>query len=273
MTEKLAIFAVDDVGSTRSANLAMVEAFTEGIATSCGVMVPCPWFRDAIALIREHRIPFGVHMVISCEYECYDFGPLTREPRLSRDGKGHVFGKSGYDYPANYADEVYAEIAAQVERVLDTGLTPTHLESHMANIPRWDGAFDDVCDQLWQRFGLPLLRTRGEKSPRPPGAEAMQIPWVTKGGLGGTTLAETKRQLRALLEACKPGLNWIGCHAAKMSPELLATGLGLEPDFAAIRDNDLRAVTDPEVRGWLDELGIRRVGVAEALAPAPAGHG
>lgn len=172
MTETLAIFAVDDVASTRSANAAMVEAFTRGIATSCGVMVPCPWFRDAIALIREHRIPFGIHMVISCEYERYDFGPLTREPRLSRDGKGYVFGKSGYDYPANYADEVYAEIVAQVERVLDTGLTPTHLESHMANIPRWDGAFDDVCDQLWERFRLPLLRSRGEKSPAGPAPRA-----------------------------------------------------------------------------------------------------
>jgi predicted glycoside hydrolase/deacetylase ChbG (UPF0249 family) len=264
-TAKQLVVTLDDVGSTHSANLAMVDCFTNGIATSCGLMVPCPWFEEAVTLIKRHDLPFGVHLVISCEYDHFTFGPLTRSPLLTRHGRGHVFDRSGYGFPASHADAVYAEAAAQVEFVLDHGLTPTHLESHMATIPRWDGAFDAVCDRLWERFRLPLLRARGEKSLNPPAAPGSGIPCVTHGGIGRPTLEENKRHLRTLLEACRPGINWISSHPARMSEELRATAVGKEDRFAETRENDRLTWTDPEVRSWIAELDLTLVGVAEAL--------
>src|SRR6478609_7416048 len=100
MATKRLVINIDDVGSSQSANAAMLEAFTRGgIATACSVMVPCAWFPDAVKLAKEHRIPMGVHLVISCEYERCWFGPLTREHKLSRDARGLAFDKSGYGFP------------------------------------------------------------------------------------------------------------------------------------------------------------------------------
>ncbi|HUF83143.1 MAG TPA: ChbG/HpnK family deacetylase, partial [Acidimicrobiia bacterium] len=44
---KLLIVNCDDLGSTRSANLAVYESLRNGVATSASIMVPCPWARDA----------------------------------------------------------------------------------------------------------------------------------------------------------------------------------------------------------------------------------
>jgi predicted glycoside hydrolase/deacetylase ChbG (UPF0249 family) len=259
--KKQVIINIDDVGSTQAANQAMVEAFSKGIATSCSLMVPCAWFSDAVALAKQHKIPMGVHMVISCEYERYGFGPLTREPRLSRDGKGYVFDKSGYQFPKEYADLVYAEIVAQVERAMDHGVVPTHIDSHMANIPRWDNAFASVCDRLWERFRIPFRDV-------PTGASfvasGMGLPIVTTGGIGDPSFEGNKRKLRQALELAVPGMNWILCHAAKLSPE--TQGLALDEHFAVSRDNDLRVLCDPEVKSWFKELGLELATVAQARA-------
>jgi predicted glycoside hydrolase/deacetylase ChbG (UPF0249 family) len=263
--KKQLVLNIDDVGSSQSANAAMVQAFSEGVATSCSLMVPCAWFADAAALAKQHRIPMGVHLVISCEYERYAFGPLTREPRLSRGGKGRFFDKSGYQFPKEYEDIVFAEAVAQIECALDHGVTPTHLDSHMCTIPRWDDAFAGVCDRLWERFRIPMREVRGGDRPAPAG---MRLPIVRQVGFGDPSFEANKRKLRQHLEACVPGRNWVLCHAAKMSPELQA--LALDDGFAATRDNDLRVLCDPEVRAWIRELDLELVGVAQAVAGAAA---
>ena len=47
---RLLIVNCDDLGSSRSANVAVYEALRDGIATSATLMVPCPWARDAAAM-------------------------------------------------------------------------------------------------------------------------------------------------------------------------------------------------------------------------------
>ena len=49
---KLLVVNCDDLGSTRSANVAVYDALRNGVATSASLMVPCPWARDAAAQYR-----------------------------------------------------------------------------------------------------------------------------------------------------------------------------------------------------------------------------
>jgi hypothetical protein len=49
---KLLIVNCDDLGSSRSANVAVYESLRDGLATSASLMVPCPWARDAAAMYR-----------------------------------------------------------------------------------------------------------------------------------------------------------------------------------------------------------------------------
>jgi len=73
---KLVIINCDDLGSTRSANVAIYEA--QGIATSATLMVPCPWARDAAAMYRGEDV--GVHLTLNAEWDTYRWGPITHSP-------------------------------------------------------------------------------------------------------------------------------------------------------------------------------------------------
>ena len=94
----------DDFGSSESSNRGVIRAFTQGILTSSNLMAPCPWFPQAAKLAKEHRLPCGVHLTLNCEYTHYQFGPLTRSPQLTRDGKGHTFHLSPNDIPKDAQD-------------------------------------------------------------------------------------------------------------------------------------------------------------------------
>ena len=56
----------DDLGSSRAANVAIYEALRDGVATCATLMVPCPWARDAAAIVtvvvtetRVRSLPIG----------------------------------------------------------------------------------------------------------------------------------------------------------------------------------------------------------------------
>ena len=55
-SDRLIIVNCDDLGSSHTANLASLEAFERGIATSGTLMVPCPWAREAVELFAGHDL-------------------------------------------------------------------------------------------------------------------------------------------------------------------------------------------------------------------------
>ena len=98
---KLLVVNCDDLGSTRSANVAVYDALRNGVATSASLMVPCPWARDAAAQYRGEDV--GVHLTLNSEWETYRWGPITQSSslldgdsataRLSREALKKLTGK------------------------------------------------------------------------------------------------------------------------------------------------------------------------------------
>src|SRR5437879_966176 len=119
----------DDIGMCHAVNEGFVKAYTEGILTQGTVMVPCPWFEEAVALAASHRIPLGIHLTLTSEFDRYRWRPLTDGRSLvEADGTFHRTRDA-----AVAADpvEAEAELDAQVNRLRDAGLDPAFLDSHM----------------------------------------------------------------------------------------------------------------------------------------------
>ena len=133
---RLLIINGDDLGNSASANAAIFEAYHDGILTSMTLMAPCPWARDAMKYLKEHpEVPFGVHLTTTSEFETYRWGPLTSKDKVPSllDGDDCFYKDIPGFFKHASEEDVRIEFSAQIQMVLDAGLKPTHLDSHMGN--------------------------------------------------------------------------------------------------------------------------------------------
>ena len=171
---KLLIVNCDDLGSSRSANVAIYEALRDGLATSATLMVPCPWARDAAAMYRGEDV--GVHLTLNAEWDTYRWGPITHSPSLL-DGDGG-FPRTVEDvWDHADLDEVRKECRAQLERAIYWGFDVSHLDSHMGTM-QLRPEFFDVYLELAVDFQLPL-RMAGASARAP---DRLPVPAPRRGG-------------------------------------------------------------------------------------------
>ena len=222
---RLLIFNCDDLGSCRSANVAIYEALRDGLATSATLMVPCPWARDAAAMYRGEDV--GVHLTLNSEWSNYRWGPITHSPSLL-DGDGG-FPRTVEDvWDHADLDEVRKECRAQVERAIYWGFDVTHLDSHMGTMQlrppsstctsRPRSTSGSRC--AWRRRRratdrLPVpagRRARGHRVPRPLRLHERRLRLQIEAALGSLSPGVTEiyvhpggRQRRAALVASRLG--------------------------------------------------------------------
>jgi hypothetical protein len=81
---RVLIVNLDDFGMYHAVNVAVIRSIEEGIASSCSLMVPCPWALHAMHLLRQRpEIPFGIHLTLFCDTTHYRWGPLTARQKVS----------------------------------------------------------------------------------------------------------------------------------------------------------------------------------------------
>jgi predicted glycoside hydrolase/deacetylase ChbG (UPF0249 family) len=131
----------DDIGSSHSANMACIESYKNGIMQSVELMVPGPWFPEAVRLLNENPgLDVGVHLVITSEWNDIKWRPLTCCPSL--------VDKDGYFFPTIWQrenfpegtslngaswkiEEIEQEFRAQIETAKRHVPQITHLNCHM----------------------------------------------------------------------------------------------------------------------------------------------
>ena len=88
------------MGFSHSANEAMIKSYKEGIETSIEVIVPSPWFPEAVKLLQQNqRIDVGLHFAITSEWDNIKWRPLMDCPSIRNE--------DGYFYPMlNYTNKV-----------------------------------------------------------------------------------------------------------------------------------------------------------------------
>lgn len=130
----------DDMGYTHSGNEALIKSYQQGIERSIEVIVPSPWFPEAVKLLKENPgVDVGVHLAITSEWENIKWRPLTDAKSL-RDSNGYFFpmvdphkaypGQSLKENKWDIAD-IEKEFRAQIEMALKNIPRISHISSHM----------------------------------------------------------------------------------------------------------------------------------------------
>ena len=248
----------DDIGSSHAANVACIRCYRDGIVRSVEVMVPCPWFPEAVKMLRENPdLDVGVHLDLTAEWEFYKWGPITKSPSLA-DSAGNFYPMTSQrrDFPPNTGfleakpklEEVERELRAQIELAVAKIENVTHLTCHMGTATATP-ELRALVERLSREYKLPLGA---------PGARRA-------GGLGNneTTLEQMETNLTKVLEGLTPGVWLLVDHPALDTPEMRAIGhLGYR-NVAAHREAVTRAFTSQRVKRVIQRRGIELIGYGD----------
>ena len=102
----------------------MLKAYKEGIETSVEIIVPSPWFPEAVKMLNENpSLDVGVHIAITSEWDHIKYRPVSNCPSLT-DEDGYFFPMiwPNKNYPGKALTEnkwtiedVEKELRAQIE--------------------------------------------------------------------------------------------------------------------------------------------------------------
>ncbi|MEX2234915.1 MAG: polysaccharide deacetylase family protein [Cyclobacteriaceae bacterium] len=130
----------DDMGYSHSGNEAIIKCLKEGIQTSIEVIVPSPWFPEAVKMLAENpNVDVGIHLAITSEWDNVKWRPLTDCPSLKdEDGYFYPMISSNKNYPGKAIkdrpvkiEEVEKEFRAQIELALKKIPRISHISGHM----------------------------------------------------------------------------------------------------------------------------------------------
>lgn len=254
----------DDFGSTHAANLACIDAYRNGIVRSVEVMVPCPWFDEACALLSKNPdLDVGVHLVLTSEWLNYRWRPLTACPSIT-DVDGyfflHVWDTAGIPRSrtllhANWQiGEVETELRAQIELALARLPQISHLSAHMG----WDAAHPSLSalfSKLEIEYGL-------ESTAQEP------ISYMGTYDKTGTHQDQVESFISAL-RRLTPG-TWLFLeHPAYDHPEMQALRCLEYDGVGKARAEVTQVLTSRDVLRAVQELGIALISYQDRRALRP----
>jgi chitin disaccharide deacetylase len=251
---RMLIVNADDFGMYHAINAAVIDSIEHGIASSCSLMVPCPWALHAMHLLRQRpQIPFGIHLTLVCDTALYRWGPLMAKEKVPSllDEVGALFtpGEAPQLLAQARLDETELEFRAQINAVVDAGLTPTHLDFHCLA----DGGRDDMLDltvALASEYGLAVRvwLDPGRQRLRQRGLPVIDQPFLDSFSLG---IDGKSAQYAQLLRDLPVGLNEWAVHPGLGNQESQAIDGGWR-----VRRTDYEFLISPQARALLQQEGI-----------------
>lgn len=256
---RLVILSCDDLGSCHAANVGVMAALHDGLATCASLMVPAPWALHAAQQI-EAGDDIGVHLTLNAEHRTYRWGPITHAPSLLSGDGGFPRGIDDLWEHAD-PDEVHRELRAQIERAQAWGIDVTHLAPHLTAITLRPEFFD-VYVELAVDFRLPI------RLPSSITADQAGFPFRRLAADEGVVFpdhfdhdwrAGSRERVYDALRSLAPGVTELHVQPAADTPEVRA--------LTSVADrwvDDLDLVTnDATLRELIDESGAELIGYAE----------
>ncbi len=125
----------DDIGMCHAVNGAAQKVLETGIPVSMSVMVPCPWFSEAVELLKKYNnVSIGIHLTLNSEWKQYRWGPVSGSEAVPSlvDSLGNFFPSRSLLFGNNpKLSEIETELRAQIEKALHAGLKIDYLDHHM----------------------------------------------------------------------------------------------------------------------------------------------
>lgn len=120
------IINADDFGYSTGVNYGIIHAHQKGILTSTTIMSNMPGYEEAVKLAKMNpELGVGVHLTLTCGKPIRDDVPSL----IENEGEFHKITYYEQDFEIDI-DELYNEWKSQIEKVYDSGISPTHLDSH-----------------------------------------------------------------------------------------------------------------------------------------------
>ncbi|HBC78698.1 MAG TPA: hypothetical protein DEO60_04355 [Bacteroidales bacterium] len=134
---KVILLHCDDAGMCEEANIAVRHYFETGDLLSTAVMVPCPNAMELVEWAKTQKSPdVGIHITLTSEWKTYRWGPVSEKSKVP--GLIDPEGKMWHDVPEVVthasAGEVETEVRAQIDKVIEAGFTPSHIDTHMGTM-------------------------------------------------------------------------------------------------------------------------------------------
>ena len=281
------IVNADDLGWTEGVNRGILDAFRGGIVTSATLLANGAAFAEAVKATKSApRLAVGVHLNLSDGAPTADRESVTS--LLNDDGD---FDHGPEDLLLKrvrgglVVDEVEEEWDAQIQKVRDAGIRPTHLDGHK-HVHMLPGLFE-IALRLANKHGIEAIRVSLEESSlRTALASSSQhrSAVVMKQGVQARLLKLLARDARKeaarmgiatadyfcgiaqtgeltlegveqLLKSLPEGTTEFICHPGYADEALQKTATRLQ----ASRQKELEILTDTRIRNLVASQGIRLI--------------
>ena len=245
----------DDMGYSHSGNEAILKCYKQGIETSIEVIVPSPWFPEAVKILAQNpAVDVGVHLALSSEWDNVKWRPLSDCPSL-RDADGYFFPMiyPNKNYPKRALREnewklsdVEKEFRAQIELAKKRIPRISHVSGNLGCVG-FCGEVRALVKKLATEYGLDVP------------THELGVAYAGYSGPHGTS-AEKFASFMKMLESLKRGKTYLFVdHPGLDTPELRAIHhVGYE-QVAADRQGVTDTWTDPRVRDFIKSKGIQLI--------------
>jgi chitin disaccharide deacetylase len=278
------IVNADDFGLTRGVNRAVVEAHSRGIVTSSTLMANGQAFDDAIQCAKStSSLSVGCHVVlVDGRSVLGERQTHTLSDTNAHDGRFYET-LGGFAWRAVigrvHADEIEAEVTAQIRKLQAVGVTVSHLDTHKhthilsavlrpllraaraCGVPAIRNPFGPVrfsilakYPSLWKRYSqVTVLNRLGGRFQRSVTDAGMLTTDGTVGIVG--TGCMDGRLFKSIIDSLPEGTWEFVCHPGYNDAELE----GIRTRLRESRVEELRLLTSPDAREILDRSGVQLI--------------
>lgn len=122
----LLIINADDFGYSTGINYGIIHSYQRGILSSTTMLANMPGFEEGVKLVEENPdLGIGIHLALTCGSPLRDDVPSLVE----NNGELHNLSFYEKDFEIDL-DELYREWKEQIEKIINSGIEPTHIDSH-----------------------------------------------------------------------------------------------------------------------------------------------
>ncbi len=281
------IVNADDLGWTAGVNRGIVEGHRQGLITSTSLLANGAAFADGVSLAKKNpELGVGVHLNLS------DGLPTAPPAAVKGLLNGHGTFEGGPESlllrlakRSLHVEEVEREWNAQIEKIRDAGVQPTHLDGHK-HVQMLPGLFEAAL-RLAKKYRIGAIRVSHEDSKLravlssgkdqktsvllKQGVQARGLKLLAhdakdlahRAGIATTDyfcgIAQTgvlmREGVERLLEILPEGYTELMCHPGYADDDLLRSSTRLQQS----RETELAILTDANIRKLVATRGIRLI--------------
>ena len=268
--KKVIMLHADDIGMCEEANIAAIDYLKSRKIQSAAIMMPCQYAPEMIEWAKQNpKEDIGLHLTLTSEWKTYRWGPVSPKEKVAglidpdqklwRDVPGVVTHASG--------EEVEQEIRAQIEKSIQLGYRPDHIDTHMGTLYAhhdYIKAFFKVAEEYnipanvidvsdpevlegFRKMGYPITDEVVKLF------EGYKLPKLDffSSAPNGSTYEEKVEYFKKLIQSLKPGLTEIIFH-----PSVETENLKTITNSWQQRVWEAKMFSDPKLTDFFEAEGI-----------------